>query len=54
MQHRGDSVIDSMRHFIQYWYFVGAEAVKDPYFHLRNLRKRYDRATHFVGLEENG
>lgn len=51
MQHRGDSVIDSVRHFIQYWYFVSAEAVKDPYQHGRNLQKRYDQASSYVGVD---
>lgn len=51
MQHRGDSVIDSMRHFIQYWYFVDAQRIKDPYNHIRNLRRRYDRATSYVNVD---
>lgn len=50
LQHRGDSVIDSMRHFIQYWYFVDAERVKDPYNHIRNLQRRYDRASSYVDV----
>ena len=41
---KGDAVIDLTRHFVQYWYFVDAERVKDPYNHLRNIQRRYDRA----------
>mgnify|MGYP002078791065 CR=1 FL=1 len=44
---KGDAVIDLTRHFIQYWYFVDAERVKDPYNHLRNLQRRYNRAASY-------
>jgi phosphatidylserine/phosphatidylglycerophosphate/cardiolipin synthase-like enzyme len=44
---RGDAVIDLARHFVQYWYFVDAERVKDPYNHLRNIQRRYERVKHF-------
>lgn len=47
LQLRGDSVIDLAKHFVQYWYFVDAEKVKDPYNHLRNLQKRFDRASKY-------
>lgn len=47
LQIRGDAVIDLARHYIQYWYFVDAERVKDPYNHIRNVRRRYDRAKNY-------
>lgn len=47
IQLRGDAVIDLARHFIQYWYFVDAEKVKDPYSHLHAVQKRYNRSTNY-------
>lgn len=44
LQLKGDAVIDLARHYIQYWYFVDAERIKDPYNHIRNIRRRFDRA----------
>jgi phosphatidylserine/phosphatidylglycerophosphate/cardiolipin synthase-like enzyme len=40
---RGDAVIDLARHFIQYWYFVDGERIKDPFAHLRNVKRRLHR-----------
>lgn len=44
IQLKGDAVIDLARHFVQYWYFVDAQRVKDPYNHFRNISRRVDRA----------
>ena len=46
IQLKGDAVIDLARHFVQYWYFIDAERVKDPYNHFRNFSRRVDRAKH--------
>lgn len=47
IQLKGDAVIDLAKHFIQYWYFVNAERVKDPYNHFRNVKRRFDKATQY-------
>lgn len=47
IQIRGDSVIDLIRHFIQYWYFVDNQKVKDPYSHFTAIKKRYSRAASY-------
>lgn len=47
IQTKGDSVIDMVRHFVQYWYFVDEERIKDPYAHFRDIQRRYDRAVSY-------
>lgn len=47
IQIRGDSVIDLLRHFVQYWYYVDGEKKADPYQHISSLKKRYERASNY-------
>jgi phospholipase D1/2 len=47
IQIRGDSVIDLLRHFVQYWYYVEGEKNADPYQHTKSLKKRYERASNY-------
>lgn len=44
---RGDAVLDLARHFIQYWYFVDSEKIKDPIAHLRNVKRRIHRTMQY-------
>lgn len=44
LQFRGDVVIDLLRHFVQYWYFVKSELNVDPFKMLNFLKKRYEQA----------
>lgn len=44
LQFRGDIVIDLLRHFVQYWYFVKSELNVDPLKMLNFLKKRYEQA----------
>ncbi len=40
VQIRGDVVIDLLRHFVQYWYFVKAELSADPRVYFNNMQRR--------------
>lgn len=40
VQIRGDVVIDLLRHFVQYWYFVKSELSSDPRVFFNLLQKR--------------
>lgn len=44
LQYRGDIVLDLLRHFVQYWYFVKSELLVDPMKTLNFLKKRYEQA----------
>lgn len=44
MQYRGDIVIDLLRHFVQYWYYVKAQLLTDPSKALNFAKKRYELA----------
>ena len=44
VQLRGDSVIDMLRHFVQYWYFVKEELEFDSVKFLENTKKRFSEA----------
>jgi len=44
IQVRGDSVIDMLRHFVQYWYFVKEELEFDSVKFLENTKKRFSEA----------
>ncbi len=44
IQFRGDVVLDLLRHFIQYWYFVKAQLLTDPFKLMGFLKKRYEQA----------
>lgn len=38
LQMRGDSVVDLLRHFVQYWYFVKSEYKMSPSKFLQSLK----------------
>lgn len=40
VQIRGDVVIDLLRHFVQYWYFVKSELSADPRVYFNNMQRR--------------
>jgi phospholipase D1/2 len=44
VQIRGDVVIDLLRHFVQYWYFVKSELTLDPRKIYNILEKRLIKA----------
>ena len=44
IQYRGDIVLDLLRHFVQYWYFVKSELLTDPARVFNFMKKRYDQA----------
>lgn len=44
IQFRGDVVLDLLRHFVQYWYFVKSELLVDPFKALGFFKKRYEQA----------
>lgn len=44
LQFRGDIVLDLLRHFVQYWYFVKSELCVDPLKTLNFLKRRYEQA----------
>ena len=44
LQYRGDIVLDLLRHFVQYWYFVKSELLVDPMKTLNFLKRRYQQA----------
>ena len=54
LQLRGDAVIDLARHFIQYWYFVDSQKVKDPIAALTAVKKRYHRAFNYTEPDWQG
>ena len=43
LQYRGDIVLDLLRHFVQYWYFVKSQISDDPMRVVSNLKKRYNK-----------
>lgn len=44
VQIRGDVVVDLLRHFVQYWYFVKSEISTDPRRLFNLLQKRLSQA----------
>ena len=44
IQYRGDVVLDLLRHFVQYWYFVKSSLLTDPMRVWNFMKKRYDQA----------
>lgn len=44
LQFRGDVVLDLLRHFVQYWYFVKSQLLTDPSKMMNFLKKRYEQA----------
>lgn len=44
LQFRGDVVLDLLRHFVQYWYFVKAQLLTDPFKTWNFIKKRYEQA----------
>lgn len=44
LQFRGDVVLDLLRHFVQYWYYVKAQLLTDPSKAFNFAKKRYDQA----------
>jgi phosphatidylserine/phosphatidylglycerophosphate/cardiolipin synthase-like enzyme len=47
VQIRGDVVIDLLRHFVQYWYFVKSELSTDPRVYFGQLQNRLTKATDY-------
>ena len=48
LQYRGDIVLDLLRHFVQYWYFVKSQLNADPSKGINFIKKRYDKAFNIV------
>lgn len=44
LQYRGDIVLDLLRHFVQYWYFVKSELLVDFTKTANFLQRRYQQA----------
>ena len=44
LQYRGDIVLDLLRHFVQYWYYVKSQLNADPVKGWKFLQTRYDQA----------
>lgn len=47
VQIRGDVVIDLLRHFVQYWYFVKSQLSADPRVYFNLLQRRLVQANEY-------
>ena len=51
LQMRGDSVIDLLRHFVQYWYFVKSEYKMSPRKFFSSFKNPQNFKKHDIGRQ---